>query len=169
MKSLKYLLIALLFTMFGCGKDDDAGGEAGAAKGFLSLWTNSETSVFVLDFRTGSFNQNQTLYLSLPITQGWIDDLNAAGRDTTGLVAEDIYYCEMTMYILGDDSSGQFATNHDDVDTPAHNACLEWDSNCVIGSCNYDGDHLYEIVGDILYIDWFGIADGDYYGSDSFN
>lgn len=158
----------LLISLISCGKSGGGSASSGASstsKSLFSKWTHKPTG-FYLDFSNGDFYQNQAFYTYLPITQGWITALNNAGRNTTGLVAGTFYLCELDIYFVGTESSGSFATNHDDVDTPAHNACLEWDSNCLIGVCNSNSDHLYTKSGNKLTIDYFGSADSGLYGVD---
>lgn len=162
------LILALSLLTLSCGKGGGASTSSGASttsKSLFSKWTHKPTG-FYLDFTNGDFYQNQAFYTYLPITQGWINALNNAGRNTSGLVAGTKYLCELDIYFVGTQSSGNFATNHDDINTPAHNACLEWDSNCQIGVCNSNGDHLYTKSGNKLTINYFGSADGGLYGID---
>jgi hypothetical protein len=163
----KLLLVALCLTLFSC-KGGGGGGSSSSedkveTKSLFSKW---EVGALQWNFTNGQFETNQTMYVELPTTQGWIDALDSAGRDTTGLVAGTNHICELTIYFLGDENSGNIATDHDDIDTPAHNACLEWDNNCVIGVCNYAADHLYTKTGNTLVIDYFGTADSGSYGVD---
>jgi hypothetical protein len=157
------IILVVLFIFVSCGKKSSSS----SSKSFFSKWTSTRSSVY-FDFTGGVFEKDETLYLNLPITQDWIDTLDATSRDTTGLVAGDYYICEMTIYFIGNEKSGQFTTNHTDSNTPAHNACLEWDSNCSIGTCNYNADHLFTKSGSTLSIDYFGTADSGLYGVGSF-
>ena len=164
----KLLLITLILSLLGCKGEGGGGGDSGGggstpSKSLFSSWS---TGNFTLNFTGGQFDTLQTMYLYLPVSQEWIDALNANSRDTTGLVAGQMYVCEMQVYFLGDESSGNIAVNHDDINEPAHNACLEWDNNCVTGVCSYSGDHLYTKTGNTLVIDYFGTADSGAYGVD---
>lgn len=164
---MKNILITLLtFLLASCGGGGGGGGSQEIKKSLFSKW---ESESMYLDFSNGEFNTNKTIYLYLPITSFWITALNNAGRDTTGMIAGTYYLCEMEIYFTGDESSGNIATNHDDIDTPAHNACLEWDNNCSLGVCNFSSDHLYTIEDNVLKIDYFGTADSNTYGTGSFN
>jgi hypothetical protein len=161
--------LVILFSLVSCGKSGSGSASSGATmtpKNFFSKWTHKPTG-FSLDFSSGSFYSIQTFYTYLPITQEWIDALNSAGRNTTGLVAGTKYICELDIYFVGTQSSGSFATNHDDINTPAHNACLEWDSNCVIGVCNASGDHTFTKTDNKLTVDYFGSSDYGLYGVDT--
>ena len=137
----------------------------GPSKTILDRW-DSIYSSFYLDFSSLSFFTNETIYVTLPVSQDWIDYLDYVGRDTTGLYAGATYFCELDIYIGYYNSNGTygaFATNHDDIDTPEHNACMEWDSNCAIDGCNFSADHVYIITDDdYLYINWFGDVDTEY-------
>ena len=161
-KNIQIILI-VLFIFVSCGKKSSSS----SSKSVFSKWTSTSGSLY-FDFTGGVFDQNETLFLYLPITQSWIDTLNTNSRDTTGLVAGDYYICEMTIYFIGSESSGQFATNHTDSNTPSHNACLEWDSACSIGTCNYNADHVFTKSGGTLSIDYFGTADSGLYGVGKF-
>ena len=160
MRTLIFLLFSLVLFV-SCGKKS---GSSSSSKQLFSKWQSS-TGTSYLDFTGGQFDVNSTLFLYVPITQSWINDLNAGNRDTTGLVAGGYTLCEMSIYFVGTNKSGNVSTNHDDVDEPAHNACMEWDSNCSIGTCNYNGDHLYTNDGKTLKIDYFGTADSAIYGT----
>ena len=161
----------ILATLMSCkGKSGgDSGGSSESTPSKKSLFAKWETSdkSFAWDFSGGQFDTLLTFYVNLPISQNWIDALNSAGRDTTGLVAGQIYYCELEIYFTGTEDSGAFATDHDDIDTPAHNACLEWDSNCYTGVCNFSADHTYTRSGDKMVFDYFGSADSGSYGVDT--
>ena len=163
----KLILISLLVLNLSCKSGGGGKGEANSDSAvFKSLFSEWTVGNFYLDFSNGSFNQNHTMYLYMPNTQEWINALNMAGRDTTGLVAGVPRICEITIYFVGNESQGVFSTNHPNIDTPHNNACLEWDSNCVSGVCNYAGDHVYTKTGDVLVIDYFGSVDNGMYGVD---
>jgi hypothetical protein len=161
---MKYLSLLLVFVLVSCGKKSSS---STPSKPLFSKWNSTKSSLYI-DLTGGEFDTDNTLFLYLPTTQNWIDTLNAANRDTTGLISGGYALCEMSIYFVGNEKSGNFATNHSDVDEPAHNACLEWDSNCSIGTCNYDADHTYTKVNNILKIDYFGSADNGDYGTGTF-
>jgi hypothetical protein len=154
---MKYLI--LLFLLIGCGGGDGGSPAGGSApKQFFSLWVLDGTAA-TLDLRDGGFAENLTLSnVPIDIDQAWIDSLNTAGRDTTGLSAGDVFTCGYDLYVVGDNSSGGFALNHADIDTPTHNACLSLDSNCSTGVCNISADHKYTITNNVMTINWFGGA-----------
>lgn len=169
MKGLKgFFLCFIIVITSSCNGGGGGGGRSSSdSKSLWSKWTVTNGTLY-MNFTNGDFDTNQDFYLYLPLTQVWLDALNTQGRDTTGLVAGTYYLCGFAVYLIGDENSGSFATNHDDIDEPAHNACLEWDSNCTIGSCNFAADHTYTKSGDSLTIDYFGAADGGLYGVDSY-
>ena len=80
------------------------------------------------------------------------------------MVAGQVNTCTYSLYAVGSDTSGNIALDHADSDTPANNACLEYDSNCAVGNCNWNADHLYTITNNVLAIDYFGTADSGAYG-----
>ena len=160
---------SLLVVMGGCGSDDgDDSGDKSAPKGLFSYWTKYPNGGYYLDLSHVGFDQLITIYMDITIPQSWIDVLDGAGRDTTGLYNGIVYNCEMSMYVIGTNTAGLFALNHSDIDTPGHNACLVLDGVCSVGSCNYDADHVYVIEDDLLTIDFFGTADGGIYGFETF-
>ena len=155
---LKVLLfIPIFFLMLNCGSAGGGGGSSSstAPKTIFNRWTSTSMSL-VIDLTGGQFNTQLILSTSVPINQSWINALNAAGRSTSGLVAGQIFNCTFDFYIVGNETAGSISLNHDNIDTPEHNACLEWDSNCIIGACNIPADHLYSIQNDILTIRYFG-------------
>jgi len=158
------LMLSMLAACTGGGGGSDS--DEADSKTSKSLWSKWEMDVLQWNFTGGQFYTNMTTYVYLPITQTWINVLNNAGRDTTGLVAGTYYTCELTIYFIGTEESGQFSTNHVDIDEPAHNACLEWDSNCSIGVCNFANDHKFTKSGNTLVIDYFGTSDNGRYGVD---
>ena len=175
---MRVLLIFLLLGFMSCVEVKEqeatppASDEAATPSGVLttkSLFSVWELNNFYLDFTGVDFYTVQTKSLRMPITQEWIDALNIEGRDTTGLVANDVYVCEMEVYFAGDEESGQITVNHDDTDTPDNNACLEWDNSCFTGKCNFDSEHLYLKKDGILQIDYFMGADNGAYGVDYLN
>jgi len=136
-----------------------------AQKQLWSTWTSNGA---ILNLQNGGFNKEIIVQTELPISNFWIAALILGGRDWTGLTEGDYFACELIVVVKGDNSSGTITVNHDNIDTPAHNACLEWDNDCSDGVCNINYDHVYFINNNILTIDFFGSKDEGYYPNSEF-
>lgn len=160
-----FLFLFLVSCGGGGGGGEDATTDATVtpSKAFFSSWVGTDLSLNMTGFEFA--NPISITLTNTTLLQIWIDELNTRGRDTTGLVAGAKFDCGYTFTIEGTEDSGVFIIDHNDADTPANNACTQWDTDCTQGVCNFSTDHAYTRTDNVLTIDYFGDADSGTYGS----
>lgn len=150
-------------------------------KGFWNTWM-STASNYYLNLQNGEWNTVYTKDFDVILQQQFITALSNAGRNVTGLVANDVYRCTYSFFASRDIFSPYNGTVRMEflggTDTPDDNACLQWDNTCDSGNlCNFNGEHEWSIklvegrVGgeNVMTIDYFGDTDGDVYGSEDWD
>jgi hypothetical protein len=142
-------------------------------KSIFDYWSKKADSTYLADFRNKQNNVSFSTTLKTQLSQDWINALNGAGRDTSGLSAGQIFNCTVDVSVssLGGvfgsiDEIGYIKVNSPNIDTPAYNACLEQDNSSAVSGYNFDEDHLYYIFGEKLYINYFTNSDSGSYLSD---
>lgn len=143
-------------------------------KSIYDVWEKTDDSTFNVDLRDGEANSEFTTVIKSTLSQDWLDVLNSAGRDTTGLTVGDVFDCTVSIQIISlgpvfqdYDDIGYVKVNSENTDTPHLNACLEQDNDSSQSGFNYDDDHVYYIFGNKLFVNYFGNSDGGSYISEN--